>query len=202
MKIGVLALQGSYAAHQGHLEQLGIDHCQVRKPDQLAGLSGLIIPGGESSTLLKLMAPFDWLSALRAFAAEGNVIFGTCAGMIMLASQVLPSQASLALIDIDVERNAYGRQAESFIADSDELPACLDGTKAELVFIRAPKIVRCGAEVRVLVNYQGQPVMVQQGNIIAASFHPELSADVSLHRYIAQYCRQKEGQALGGSCLS
>lgn len=202
MKVGVLALQGGFAAHQGHLEQLGIEHCQVRKPEQLVGLSGLIIPGGESSTLLKLMAPFDWLSALRAFAAEGKVIFGTCAGMILLAEKVLPSQASLGLIDIDVERNAYGRQNESFIADSDELSACLEGTKTELVFIRAPKIVRCGKEVQVLVTYQCQPVMVQQGNIIAASFHPELSKDVSLHRYIAQCCLQTKGLPHEGVCLS
>ncbi|MDF1654283.1 MAG: pyridoxal 5'-phosphate synthase glutaminase subunit PdxT [Coxiellaceae bacterium] len=184
----MLALQGGFAAHQAHLERLGVKHCQVRKPEQLAELDGLIIPGGESSTLLKLMAPFDWLQAIRDFAAQGKTILGTCAGMILLAKKVLPSQMSLGLIDIEVERNAYGRQLNSFIENLSVVDAALDVDQVEAVFIRAPKIKSLSEKVQVLIRHQQQPVMVRQGNILVASFHPELSQDVAIHRYFVSNC--------------
>lgn len=187
MMVGVLALQGGYAAHQSHLQQLGIRTCLIKKPQQLQGLSGLIIPGGESGVLLKLMAPFNWLPAIQQFVQQGGAVFGTCAGMILLAAQVSPEQASLGLIDIDVERNAYGRQCDSFIANTDDVDQAI-APSLELVFIRAPRITRSGSDVSTLVALNGKAVMVQQGRCLAASFHPELSQDLSLHRYFVSLC--------------
>ncbi len=202
MKIGVLALQGGFAAHQAHLQQLNVAHCQVRKPEQLMGCDGLIIPGGESSTLLKLMAPFDWVAALQAFAASGKPIFGTCAGMILLAKAVQPQQASLSLIDIAVERNAYGRQLNSFIENISVNSEWFGVDHLEAVFIRAPKILTTGDDVKVLITHQQQPVMVQQGHILVASFHPELSDDLTVHRYFIRCCENTRNVDYGHLCLS
>ncbi len=189
MTVGVLALQGGFAAHQNQLNKLNVKNRLVKKPEELQGLSGLIIPGGESSTLLKLMAPFNWLSALRQFSQQGGAIFGTCAGMILLANEVSPDQDSLGLIDMSVVRNAYGRQQESFITTTNDVDVSMTAP-LELVFIRAPKITRCGPDVDVLVSLADQPVMVRQGNAFAASFHPELSDSPLVHQIFVRHCQQ------------
>ncbi len=177
-KIGVLALQGDFEAHEKALTRAGAEPVQVRSSVDLGRIDGLIIPGGESSTMLKLLAEEKLLEPLREFGRE-HPIFGTCAGAILLASDVVnPPQASLGLMDIDVERNAYGRQLDSRIARLN--PAGLEGD-LEAVFIRAPIIRRVGSQVNVLATYQGDPVLVEQGRHLVATFHPELTDDPRIH---------------------
>jgi len=159
---------------------------EVRKPEQLEGLDGLVMPGGESTTLLKLMDAWGFVPALEKFHAGGKPIFGTCAGLILLAREVTsPAQFSLGLIDVGVERNAYGRQRESFEAAG---TVQLDGAPAavEMVFIRAPRIRRVGEGVQTLARHSGEAVMARQGTILVATFHPELTDDPTVHRY---FCR-------------
>jgi pyridoxal 5'-phosphate synthase pdxT subunit len=187
--IGILALQGDYARHADQLHRCGVSWRLVKQPQQLAGIKGLIIPGGESSSLLKLMTPFHWQDALKDFVTQGGVILATCAGMILLAKEVVPSQESLGLIDITVQRNAYGRQLESFIAQGEITDPVLGDGALEMVFIRAPKVMQVHQGVRVLASYNKEPMLVQQGNVIVASFHPELSQDATVHQY---FCRQLE----------
>lgn len=187
MIIGVLAVQGDFAAHARALRHIGIKAVEVRRAFDLGWLDGLIIPGGESTTMLKFIQEEDLAEPITDFAGQGKPIFGTCAGAIMLAREVYnPAQASLGLIDIDVERNAYGRQVDSFIAEVD---TSIDGGKLEAVFIRAPKIRRVGPVVEVLANSNGEPVLVRERNIIAATFHPELTGDVRVHRLLADLVR-------------
>ena len=184
MRIGVLALQGDFAAHRSALGRLGVEAPEVRKPEQLAGLDGLVIPGGESTTLLKLMGD-AFPPALRALHAAGTPIYGTCAGLILLAREVVaPRQESLGLIDVTVERNAYGRQRESFEA---EAAARLEGRAVTIpmVFIRAPRIVRAGDSVTTLASWGGEPVLAREGPVLVSAFHPELTDDLSVHRYFA-----------------
>ena len=185
-RVGVLALQGSVEPHLHALERLGHDPVEVRRPEQLEGLTHLIIPGGESTTMSMMLDR----NALRAPLAErldaGMPAFGTCAGMILLATDVAdgrPDQQSFASIDIGVRRNGYGRQNQSFSDDVhiDALENPDDGFHA--VFIRAPRVERVGAHVDVLVEYDGNPVLCQQKSILVSSFHPELSSDRRLHRY-------------------
>ncbi len=164
LRIGVLALQGDFHLHRKALERCGAEGVEVRKPEELDGLDGLIIPGGESTTLLKLMDEWDFVPALKDFHASGRPIFGTCAGLILLASEVeSPRQFSLGLIDATVERNAYGRQRESF---EEHGVATLDGrpVPVEMVYIRAPRIRRLGAQVEVLAARNGEPVMAREGS--------------------------------------
>jgi 5'-phosphate synthase pdxT subunit len=189
--IGVLALQGDFAAHCRMLNRVGSPSVEVRKASQLDEVAGLIIPGGESTTLLKLMAAGNFEPALRAFHTAGKPIFGTCAGIILLANQVTnPSQHSLGLLDITVERNSYGRQIDSFEAQGS---ICTNGsTEArplEMVFIRAPRIVRVGPNVNVLARYQNEPVLVSAGSILGATFHPEMTGDPTVHNRFATMCR-------------
>src|SRR3989304_3284224 len=163
MRLGVLALQGDFALHARALARCGADAAEVRKPEALDGLDGLVIPGGESTTLLRLMDAWDFVPALEAFHASGRPIFGTCAGLILLAREVLnPRQFSLGLIDVSVERNAYGRQRESFESRGGAL---LDGqsVEIEMVFIRAPRIRRLGAGVASLAALGGETVAARQG---------------------------------------
>lgn len=184
--IGVLALQGDFQAHGAALERCGVESVQVRKPDELATLDGLIVPGGESTTLLKLMDEWGFVPALREFHASGRPMFGTCAGLILLAAEVEnPRQFSLGFIDATVERNAYGRQRESF---EERGQATLDGESVpiEMVFIRAPRIRRLGPQVEVLAARGGEPVMARQGSVLVATFHPELTDDPTVHRYFCQ----------------
>jgi 5'-phosphate synthase pdxT subunit len=178
-KIGVLALQGDFEKHEKALARAGADPVEVRSAADLDQVDGLVIPGGESTTMLKLLEQEQMLEPLRDFGAR-RPIFGTCAGAILLASEVLnPPQRSLGLLDIDVERNAYGRQLDSRIARLN--PEGLDGD-LEAVFIRAPIIRRVGDQVKVLASYQGDPVLVEQGRHLVATFHPELTDDARIHR--------------------
>ncbi len=178
-KIGVLALQGDFEAHSKALQRAGAEPVEVRSAADLEKIDGLVIPGGESSTMLKLLELENMLEPLREFGRR-SPIFGTCAGAILLATEVInPSQASLGLMDIAVERNAYGRQLDSRIANLK--PEGLEGD-LEAVFIRAPIIRRVGNNVKVLARYQGDPVLVEQGRHLVATFHPELTADSRIHR--------------------
>lgn len=190
---GVLALQGDFEAHARILRRAGAEAIEVRTAADLDAAGGLIIPGGESTTMLKLLREEDLFEAVRAFG-QTRPIFGTCAGAILLAKHVTaPAQVSLGLIDIDVERNAYGRQLDSRIVTIDA-PG-LDGGKMEAVFIRAPIIRRAGPEVGVLARYQGSPVLVEQGRHMAATFHPELTGDLRVHRYFLEKVEENAAQA-------
>jgi len=176
MKIGVLALQGDFDAHRRRLEELGAKVILVKKPEQLDEIDGLVIPGGESSTFLKLLGEAGF-EKLRDFV-RAKPTFGTCAGAILLASEVEnPRQAGLGAIDIGIRRNAYGRQLESSIREGK-----LGNSPIEMVFIRAPKIERVGKNVEVLATEGNDPVVVRQGGVMAATFHPELSEDSRVHR--------------------
>jgi len=186
LQIGILALQGDFHLHRKALERCGAEAVEVRKPAELVGLDGLIIPGGESTTLLKLMDEWGFVPALKNFHASGRPIFGTCAGLILLAAEVeSPRQFSLGLLDATVERNAYGRQRESF---EEHGLATLDGrpVPVEMVYIRAPRIRRLGSAVEVLANRNGEPVMAREGTILVATFHPELTDDPAVHRYFCE----------------
>ena len=178
-KIGVLALQGDFEAHKRALARAGADAVEVRSAADLETVDGLVIPGGESTTMWKLLEAEGLLGPLREFGRE-HPIFGTCAGAILVATEVSnPPQSSLGLVDIGVERNAYGRQLDSRVARIE--PQGLEGG-IEAVFIRAPIIRRVGREARVLARYQGDPVLVEQGRHMVATFHPELTADSRVHR--------------------
>jgi 5'-phosphate synthase pdxT subunit len=183
MRIGVLALQGDFALHARALEKSGVEAVEVRKPIELDEVDGLVMPGGESTTLLKLMDAWDFVPAIEKFHSGGKPIFGTCAGLIILAREVeSPKQFSLGLIDVSVERNAYGRQRESFVTSG---MARLEGDPIprEMVFIRAPRIRRVGAGVQVLAEHGGEPVMARQDRVLVATFHPELTDNTTVHRY-------------------
>ncbi len=177
MKIGVLALQGDFAAHRRRLEELGAEVVEVRKPAQLDEIDGLVIPGGESSAFLKLLGEYGF-EKLNEFVRT-KPTFGTCAGTILLANEVEnPSQRGLGALDITVRRNAYGRQIDSAILT---LATKLGPEPLEQVYIRAPRIERVGRDVEVLAERDGHPVLVRQGTVMAATFHPELSEDPRVH---------------------
>jgi len=178
-RIGVLALQGDYDAHAQALREAGAEPVLVRKPEELATIDGLIIPGGESTTFLKFLERDGFLASLQDFVRT-KPTFGTCAGCILLATEVThPPQQSLGVLNATVERNAYGRQIDSAIQTADtQLP----GGPLEMVYIRAPRIVKTGDGVTVLAERDGFPVLVEQGHILAATFHPELSSDRRVHQ--------------------
>jgi len=185
--IGVLALQGDYASHASALEEIGAQSKMVRTAQELAGTDGLIIPGGESTTFLKLLAREGLFGPLQSFAAN-RPTFGTCAGCILLAKKVFgPEQESLGVLDASVERNAYGRQIDSEILTAD---TSLPGGPLEMVFIRAPRITEVGAEVEVLATRDTFPILVRQKDLLAATFHPELSDDRRIHRYFLDMVRR------------
>jgi len=182
-RIGVLAIQGDYAAHAEALAEAGAEPVEVRKPEQLAGLDGLILPGGESTTVLRFLEKRQFFDLLLEFCAA-KPVFGTCAGAILLAMEVRnPPQRSLGVLDAVVERNAYGRQIDSTILTAE---TALPGGPLEMVFIRAPRLVEAGPAVEVLARRDGSPVLVRQGNLLAATFHPELSADRRVHRLFVE----------------
>ena len=175
MKVGVLALQGAFALHAAALVRVGAEPVLVRSPRDLDGVGGLVLPGGESSVQLDLVACFGLRAALDALFGAGVPILATCAGAILVAREVVsPAQSSFGWIDVDVVRNGWGRQIDSAVAESD--------LGRELVFIRAPRIVRVGDGVEVLDRYRGEPVLVRQANVVAATFHPELGHHDDLHR--------------------
>jgi len=178
MRVGVLAIQGDYEAHKAVLERLGADVTLVRKPEQLDAIDAIVIPGGESSTFLNFLAERGFLQRLREFVST-KPTFGTCAGAILLAREVEnPPQQSLGALDIRIRRNAYGRQIDSSIRES---RTRLGDKPLEMVFIRAPRITGTGKDVEVLATEHGDPVLVRQGKIMAATFHPELSSDTRVH---------------------
>ncbi|HLJ13729.1 MAG TPA: pyridoxal 5'-phosphate synthase glutaminase subunit PdxT [Bryobacteraceae bacterium] len=181
-RIGVLALQGDFEAHQRALARCGVEAVQVRTPEELSSVEGLVIPGGESTTMLKLLNEEGLFEPLRRFGAE-HAVFGTCAGAILVANEVShPPQDSLHLMDISVERNAYGRQLDSRVVrvhGNNERLGCGD---FEAVFIRAPIIRRVGPGATVLAEYAGDPVLVEQGRHLVATFHPELTDDHRVHQ--------------------
>ena len=190
-RVGVLAIQGDYAAHARALAEVGAGPFEVRKPDQLAELDGLILPGGESTTMLKFLEKHGFFEALEEYCAT-HPVFGTCAGTILLSREVRnPAQRSLGVLDAIVERNAYGRQIDSTILTAEtELP----GGPLEMVFIRAPRIVSTGRNVQTLATREGAPVLVRQGNIMAATFHPELSIDRRVHKLFVQLVSGTQAQ--------
>ncbi len=189
MKIGVLAIQGDFDAHRHRLEELGAEVVLVRKPEQLDEIEALVIPGGESSTFLKVLGEKGF-QQLKDFVLT-KPTFGTCAGAIMLAKEVEnPKQAGLGAMDITVRRNAYGRQIDSFIDTVAVSPELQQGKgPLEMVFIRAPKIENVGAGVEVLAKQGNDPVLVRQGKTMAATFHPELSEDSRVHQYFLNLVR-------------
>ena len=179
MVIGVLALQGDFEAHAAMMRGLGVEVRPVRRVADLAGIDGIVIPGGESTTLLNLMNDEPWFPALQRFHAGGGAVMGTCAGAILVAKRVTsPAQPSLGLLDATVARNAFGRQIDSFEAD---LPITGLDEPLHAVFIRAPLVERVGASVEVLATVDGRPVCCRQGAVMVSSFHPELSDDARLH---------------------
>lgn len=191
--IGVLAIQGDYAAHASALRESGVNAILVRKPEQLLSLDGLIIPGGESTTFLKLLERGGFLAELTAFVQD-KPTFGTCAGCILLAEEVLhPPQESLAVLHATVERNAYGRQIDSSI---EHAASTLPGGPLEMVYIRAPRITKVAPDVQILAERDGFPVLVRQGNLLASTFHPELSEDRRIHILFVEMVRQAKAGKL------
>jgi pyridoxal 5'-phosphate synthase pdxT subunit len=184
MTIGILAIQGDYEAHARMLDRIGVAHRFVRTAADLEGLNGIILPGGESTTHLKVMTEEGLFEPLKKFGTDGGAIYGTCAGAILLAREVHgPPQASLALLDATVLRNGYGRQLAS---DVRMVQTKLRDQPIEMVFIRAPILETVGANVQVLAEDAGHPVLVRQGNILASTFHPELTDDTTIHEYFVK----------------
>jgi pyridoxal 5'-phosphate synthase pdxT subunit len=180
MTIGVLAVQGNFREHSAILRRLGANVVEVRLPEQLDGLDGLVIPGGESTAIRRLMRLYGLDDAIRHFGAP---VFGTCAGMILL------DRAHLGLVDVDVQRNGYGRQLASFEADLD----LGEGEPLRGVFIRAPRVTDAGPEVEVLASHDGVPVLLRQGRFLVASFHPELTDDMRVHAKFLELVREESG---------
>jgi 5'-phosphate synthase pdxT subunit len=187
--VGVLAIQGDYDAHAQALREAGAAAVLIRKSEELAGIDGLVIPGGESTTFLKFLARDGFLDALQVFVKQ-KPTFGTCAGCILLAKEVRnPSQESLAVLDATVERNSYGRQIDSSIQNAETK---IPGGPLEMVYIRAPRIVKTGPAVEVLAERDGFPVLVRQQHILAATFHPELSSDRRVHKLFLDLVREQQ----------
>jgi pyridoxal 5'-phosphate synthase pdxT subunit len=186
MKIGVLALQGAFREHKQMFESLGAKVTEVRLPEHLQGLQGIVIPGGESTTMAKLMVSYGFVKALLEFYKGGGAIWGTCAGAIAISKDIVgyPEQPRLNLMDIAVERNAYGRQVASFETD---VPVETFDSPFHVVFIRAPRIAKVGETVKVLASFKDDPIMVQQERLMATVFHPELTNDPRIHRYFLEH---------------
>ncbi len=181
MKIGILAVQGDFQAHAAMFQQLGVDTVEVRTVADLDGCDGLVLPGGESTTQIQFLQEEGLYDAIREYSAKGHAIFGTCAGAILLATQVKnPAQDSLKLLDMTILRNGYGRQVASDVFFG---PCSLKKEPLEMVFIRGPIIEKVAAGITVLAKHQGKPTLVQKGHILAATFHPELTKDTTVHRY-------------------
>lgn len=185
MRCGVLALQGDWTAHLGMLRRLGVDAFPVRTAAELANVDGLVLPGGESTAMLRLMASEGLADRIRDHVSGGMPVLATCAGIILLATQVEPPQPSIACLDVGVRRNAFGRQVYSDVVDVDLAPQFGSPPTVRGIFIRAPRITRVGPGVEVLGRRDGEPVLVRQGSILAATYHPELTGDDRVHRWLA-----------------
>jgi 5'-phosphate synthase pdxT subunit len=195
VKIGILAVQGDFEAHATMLERLGVETAEVRTPADLDGCDGLILPGGESTTQLQFLQEEGLREVILDFAEHGGAIFGTCAGAILLATEVKnPNQDSLKLLDMTVLRNGYGRQVASDVVSG---PTKLKKEALEMVFIRGPIIERAGSGVEVLAEYAGKPALVKRGQIMAATFHPELTDDATVHEYFLHLASAGIHQELG-----
>ena len=187
MRVGVLAVQGDYEAHGRMLSRLGVEWTAVRRGAELVGVDGLVLPGGESTTQLKFLQEEGLGQAIRDFGASGGAVLATCAGAILAAREVRhPPQDSLGLIDMIVERNAYGRQVASEVREG---LSRLQEAPLEMVFIRAPIIVEVGKGVEVLAESEGRPVLVRQDDVVAATFHPELTDQTTVHEYFLKFAR-------------
>ena len=195
MKIGILAVQGDFEAHAAMLARLGVQSVEVRTPDELEGCDGLILPGGESTTQLQFLQEEGLAVAIAKFAEVGGAIFGTCAGAILLATEVRnPQQDSLRLLDMTVLRNGYGRQIASDVVSGSTK---LKEEPLEMVFIRGPIIERAGTGVKVLAEYAGKPALVQREHILAATFHPELTDDTTVHEHFVGLVAAGASQTAG-----
>jgi 5'-phosphate synthase pdxT subunit len=192
VKIGILAVQGDFEAHAEMLRSLGVESVEVRAPQDLEDCDGLILPGGESTTQLQFLKEEGLDQAIRKFSAADKAIFGTCAGAILLASEVKnPEQDSLALLDMTVLRNGYGRQVHSDVVSG---PSLLKAEPLEMVFIRAPIFERVGLNVEVLAEYAGKPALVQKNRVMAAAFHPELTSDTTVHERFVKLAAENATQ--------
>jgi 5'-phosphate synthase pdxT subunit len=200
MKVGILAVQGDFEAHGAMLARMGVEHVFVRTPRDLVDVDAVILPGGESTTQWKFLVEEGLEKNLREHVASGGAIFGTCAGAILLAREVRqPAQTSLGLADITVIRNAYGRQLASEVRHE---PTVISAEPLEMVFIRAPIIERTGADVEVLATSSGKPVLMRQGRMLIATFHPELTADTTVHEYFLHTVRESSvSHSSGNSAL-
>ena len=197
MKIGILAVQGDFEAHAAMLARLGAETVEVRTPADLEGCDGLVLPGGESTTQLQFLQEEGLAVAIQNFAGQGGAIFGTCAGAILLATEVKnPGQDSLKLLDMTVLRNAYGRQIASDVVSG---PSKLKKEPLEMVFIRGPIIERAGPGLKVLAEYAGKPALVQRNRILAATFHPELTDDTTVHEHFLGLAAAKANQSVDGA---
>jgi 5'-phosphate synthase pdxT subunit len=194
VKIGILAVQGDFEAHAAMLARLDTETVEVRTPADLAGCDGLVLPGGESTTQLQFLQEEGLAPAIQKFAEQGGAIFGTCAGAILLATEVQnPKQDSLKLLDMTVLRNGYGRQIASDVVSG---PTKLKKEPLEMVFIRGPIIERAGPDLKVLAEYAGKPALVQHDNILAATFHPELTDDTTIHRHFLELAAASSRQTI------
>jgi 5'-phosphate synthase pdxT subunit len=193
VKIGILAVQGDFAAHAAMLAGMNIETVEVRTPADLESCDGLILPGGESTTQLQFLQEEGLYEAIKKFAAEDKAIFGTCAGAILLATEVKnPLQESLGLLDMTVLRNGYGRQVHSDVVSG---PSTLKFEPMEMVFIRGPIFERVGPGIEVLAEYAGKPALVQKAHILAAAFHPELTNDTTVHQRFLELAAENSGQS-------
>lgn len=194
IKVGVLSLQGAFKEHISRLKECGISAAEVKFPEQFKDIDGLIIPGGESTTINKLLEKYKFKESLDKFYRDKNPIFGTCAGLILLAKNIEGEGRGLGYIDIDVQRNAYGRQIESF---EELLYIRLDnnqnGGKFKSIFIRAPKILNVGKKVRILGKFKEDIVLVRDNNVMASTFHPELTRDLRIHQYFINMIKNIKG---------
>jgi pyridoxal 5'-phosphate synthase pdxT subunit len=191
VKIGILAVQGDFAAHAAMLAGMGIDTVEVRTPGDLQGCDGLILPGGESTTQLRFLLEEGLAETIKGFVADGHAVFGTCAGAILLATDVEnPRQDSLGLLDMTILRNGYGRQLASNVFTG---KSTLKGEPLEMVFIRGPIIDRTGPGVEILAKHAGKPAIVRKGKILATTFHPELTSDTTVHDYFVKLAAESNG---------
>jgi len=193
MKIGIVAIQGDFAAHAAMLEALGAETVEVRTVEDLAGCNGMVLPGGESTTQLQFLKEEGLFDAIREFSRRGGAVFGTCAGAILLATRVKnPNQESLGLLDMTVLRNGYGRQMASdvFLGDT-----TLKKDPLEMVFIRGPIIEEVGKGISVLARHEGKPALVEKGNVLAATFHPELTDDSTVHKHFLEMAAAHSGKS-------